>query len=78
MNKIVLRGIVAMIGFYIVNTFIMPLIGEVIFVGDSVTLSYHSFTYTGLILIFGLIVIYTGIIVKKLDEIKDEVNKKKR
>ena len=52
-------------------------IGELIFWGDAFTVSYHLFTYTGLILIFGLIIICTSIIVKKLDEIKDAINKDK-
>ena len=43
-------------------------IGQLIFLGDAITVSYHLFTYTGLILMFGLIIICTSIIVKKLDE----------
>ncbi len=77
MDKIILRGIIGMIIFYIVNQFIMYPIGELIFWGDAFTVSYHLFTYTGLILIFGLIIICTSIIVKKLDEIKDAINKDK-
>lgn len=66
-----------MIIFYIVNEFIMYPIGQLIFSGDAITVSYHLFTYTGLILMFGLIIICTSIIVKKLDEIKDVINKDK-
>ena len=53
-------------------------IGQLIFLGDAITVSYHLFTYTGLILMFGLIIICTSIIVKKLDEIKDVINKDKQ
>ena len=49
-------------------------IGQLIFVGDEFTISYHLFTYTGLVLLCGLIVTYTGIIVQKLDEIKETIN----
>ena len=75
--NIILSAIIGMVGFYIVNQFIMYPIGELIFWGDQFTISYHLFTYTGLILIFGLIIVCTIIIVKKLDEIKDLINKDK-
>ena len=77
MDKIILRGIIGMIIFYIVNEFIMYPICQLIFLGDAISVSYHLFTYTGLILMFGLIIICTSIIVKKLDEIKDVINKDK-
>ena len=76
MDKIILSGIFGMVIFYIVNEFIMCPIGQLIFVGDTITVSYHLFTYTGLILMFGII-ICTSIIVKKLDEIKNLINKDK-
>ena len=76
MDKIILSGIFGMVIFYIVNEFIMYPIGQLIFVGDTITVSYHLFTYTGLILMFGII-ICTSIIVKKLDEIKNLINKDK-
>ena len=77
MDKIILSGIFGMVIFYIVNEFIMYPIGQLIFVGDTITVSYHIFTYTGLILMFGIIIICTSIIVKKLDEIKNLINKDK-
>ncbi len=77
MDKIILSGIFGMVIFYIVNEFIMYPIGQLIFVGDTITVSYHLFTYTGLILMFGIIIICTSIIVKKLDEIKNLINKDK-
>ena len=77
MVKIILSGIFGMVIFYIVNEFIMYPIGQLIFVGDTITVSYHLFTYTGLILMFGIIIICTSIIVKKLDEIKNLINKDK-
>lgn len=77
MDKIILSGIFGMVIFYIVNEFIMYPIGQLIFVGDTITVSYHLFTYTRLILMFGIIIICTSIIVKKLDEIKNLINKDK-
>ena len=77
MDKIILSGIFGMVIFYIVNEFIMYPIGQLIFVGDTITVTYHLFTYTGLILMFGIIIICTSIIVKKLDEIKNLINKDK-
>ena len=77
MRKSILFGLISMIVFFIVNQFIMFPIGGLIFVGDEFTISYHLFTYTGLVLLCGLIVTCTDIIVQKLDEIKKEINKNK-
>ena len=68
-------GIIAMIIFYIFNLFIMSMIGQFIFVGDSFTISYHMFTYTGLMTLCGVVTVYTCIIVGKLNEIKHEFDK---
>lgn len=76
-RKAILYGVISMIVFFIVNQFIMFPIGQLIFVGDEFTISYHLFTYTGLVLLCGLIVTCTGIIVQKLDEIKEAINKNK-
>ncbi|GEM_PF-976889 len=75
--KNVIIGIVAMVIFLIVNEFIMPLIGQFIFWGDAFTISYHMFTYTGLMLLCGIVVVCTCIIVEKLNEVKDAINKSK-
>jgi len=64
-----------MIIFYIFNLFIMSMIGQFIFVGDSFTISYHMFTYTGLMTLCGVVTVYTCIIVGKLNEIKHEFDK---
>ncbi|WP_041703701.1 hypothetical protein [Lachnoclostridium phytofermentans] len=73
MSKFV-KGIIAMIFFYIFNMF-MTIIGQVIFFGDSFTLSYHLFTYTGLMTLCGVIVVCTCIIIEKLNEIKNLYNR---
>lgn len=64
-----------MIIFLIANMFIMPFIGQYIFIGDTITISYHMFTYTGLMLLSGILVVCTCIIVEKLNELKNEINK---
>ncbi len=64
------KGIVAMIIFYILNTFIFSIIGGIIFVGDKFTISYHMFTYTGLMTLCGVIIVCTYIVVEKLYEVK--------
>lgn len=76
MNK-VLKGILGMVVFYIFNMFIMQIIGQFIFLGDPVTLSYHLFTYTGLMTLCAVIIVCTYIIIEKLNEVKAEVNKSK-
>lgn len=53
----------------------MTIIGQVIFFGDSFTLSYHLFTYTGLMTLCGVIVVCTCIIIEKLNEIKNLYNR---
>lgn len=75
--KKVLKGISAMILFYIFNMFIMPIIGQFIFVGNSVTISYHLFTYTGLMTLCAVIIVCTSIIIDKLNEVKTELDKTK-
>ncbi|QUH20357.1 hypothetical protein [Alkaliphilus sp. B6464] len=74
MNKLY-KGIIAMVAFYIFNMFIMQIIGNFIFIGDSFTISYHMFTYTGLMTLCGVIVVCTYIIVGKLNEVKDLLGK---
>lgn len=73
MNKY-LKGIIAMIIFYIFNMFIMSIVGQVIFIGDNFTISYHMFTYTGLMTLCGVIVVCTYIIIEKVNEIKNLYN----
>lgn len=69
------KGIISMIVFYIFNIFIMGLIGQFIFVGDNFTISYHLFTYTGLMTLCGVIVTCTFIIIEKLNEVKSIFSK---
>ncbi|HCQ91097.1 MULTISPECIES: hypothetical protein [unclassified Clostridium] len=69
------KDIVAMIIFYIFNTFIFSIIGQFIFVWDDFTISYHMFTYTGLMTLCGVIVIRTYIVSEKLKEVKDMFKK---
>ncbi|WP_066505580.1 hypothetical protein [Abyssisolibacter fermentans] len=73
--KYLSKGIIAMIIFYIFNIFIFPIIGQIIFVGDGFTISYHMFTYTGLITLCGIIIVCTYIIIEKLNEIKNLISK---
>lgn len=75
--KKVLKGILAMVAFYIFNMFIMQIIGQFIFVGDSFTISYHLFTYTGLMTLCAVIIVCTSIIIDKLNEVKNELDKTK-
>lgn len=77
MKKIV-KGILAMLVFYIFNISIMQIIGYFIFIGDEFTISYHLFTYTGLMTLCAVIIVCTCIIIDKLNEIKIELNKSKR
>lgn len=71
-------GIVTMIIFFIINLFVMPLIFQYIFIGYPFTITDHMFTYTGLMILCGAIVVCTCIIVKKLNEVKDLINKSKQ
>lgn len=71
-------GIVTMSIFFIVNAILMPFIGQYIFIGDQFTISYHMFTYTGLMVLCGVIVVCTCIVVEKLNEVKDSINKSKQ
>lgn len=75
--KKVSKGILAMVVFYIFNMFIMQIIGHFIFIGDSVTISYHLFTYTGLMTLSAVIIVCTSIIIDKLNEVKNELDKTK-
>ncbi|GAA0824895.1 hypothetical protein [Clostridium tertium] len=77
MNTI-LKGIGAVVLFYIFNMFIMQILGQFIFIGNPVTISYHMFTYTGLMTLCGVIVVCTCIIIKKLNEVKDAIDNKKQ
>lgn len=77
MKKIV-YGIMAMIIFFIFNMLIMASIGQFLFIGDSFTISYHMFTYTGLMTLCGIIIACTYVIVEKINEIKYELNKLKK
>lgn len=73
----VLKGILSMGIFYIFNLFIMQTIGQFIFVGDSVNISYHLFTYIGLMTLCAVIIVCTSIVIDKLNEVKKEINKSK-
>jgi hypothetical protein len=64
-----------MVLFYILTVICTLLISQHIFVGDEFSLSYHLFTYTGLILLCGIIIVCTSIIVSKVEEIKDLIKK---
>lgn len=64
------KGVIAMIVFYLFNLLIMGFIGNFIFIGDGFTISYHLFTYTGLMTLCGVIITCTFTVIEKLDEVK--------
>lgn len=65
-----------MVLFYILTIICTLLISQHIFVGDEFNLSFHLFTYTGLILLSGIIIVCTSIIVSKIEELKDLIRNK--
>ncbi len=72
--KKLINGVIAMIIFYIFNMFIMQIIGQFIFFGDDFIISYHMFTYTGVMTLCGIVIVCTYIIVEKLNDIKKKLN----
>ncbi|MCK5763587.1 MAG: hypothetical protein KAH05_05665 [Clostridiales bacterium] len=72
--KKLINGVIAMIIFYIFNMLIMQIIGQFIFIGDDFIISYHIFTYTGVMILCGIIIVCTYIIVEKLNDIKKKLN----
>lgn len=66
--------IVSSIFFWIINIIFLVPLGSIIFLGDAFTISYHLFTYMGLIALCFVIVFCTSLILKKLDEIKKELS----
>lgn len=64
------KGVISMVVFYLFNLLIMGFIGKLIFIGDDFTISYHMFTYTGLMTLCGVIIACTFAIIEKLDEVK--------
>lgn len=69
------KGVIAMIVFYLFNLLIMGFIGNFIFIGDDFTISYHLFTYTGLMTLCGVIITCTFTVIEKLDEVKKMFSK---
>lgn len=66
--KNILYGLLSSVLFFIFTWFILAPISSSIF-GDSVQISFHLFTYMGLILLFGLIVTCTLFIIQKFNEV---------
>lgn len=66
----IILAVISSLIFYILNCYIFSVIGRVLFAGSEVTLSYHMFTYTGLITLCGVIIACTYIIIKKINNIE--------
>ena len=66
MKKSLIYGVSTAIIFYITTVYILEPFGMFItYGGDSYTLSYHMFSYMGLVLLSGIIVFCTSIIIQK-------------
>lgn len=77
MNKSILYGIISAVVFFIVTLFILVPIGMSVIPGDAFTLSYHMFSYMGIVALCGTIITCTIIIVKKFDVLIEELKKHK-
>ena len=63
MKKSLIYGVSTAVIFYITTSYILEPFGMFItYGGDSYTLSYHMFSYMGLVLLSGIIVFCTSII----------------
>lgn len=65
----IILAIISGIIFYVFNCYIFSVVGQLLFVGNEVALSYNMFIYTGLITLCGVIIGCTYIIVKKINNI---------
>lgn len=68
MKNALIYGVFSSLLFYIIVTYILEPLGMFISLGgDTVTLSYHMFTYMGLVALSGIIVFCTTLIIQKIN-----------
>ena len=72
--KNILYGLLSSFIFGLIVLIIFVPIGSSVFVGDPFTISFHLFTYMGLIVLCGVIVTCTLFIVEKLNIIINEIS----
>ena len=77
MKKSLIYGVSTAIMFYITTVYILEPFGMFItYGGDSYTLSYHMFSYMGLVLLSGIIVFCTSIIIQKINYLIEKLDNK--
>lgn len=67
--KILIISILSIIIFYFFNITFFQIIGTFMFWGNSATISYHMFTYTGIMTLCAVIISCTYIIIQKLNDL---------
>lgn len=70
--KILIISLISLIVFYIINISIFSFMGSFLFFGNKVEISYHMFTYTGIMLLCSVIVSCTYIIIKKINDLNSK------
>ncbi len=79
MKKVILGGLSAAVIFHIISTIFSGTIGSIIFsTGDPYTMSYHKYTYTGLLILCGVIVACTLFLNMKINNLKSEIYDQKK
>ena len=77
MKKSLIYGVSTAVIFYITTAYILEPFGMFItYGGDSYTLSYHMFSYMGLVLLSGIIVFCTSIIIQKINYLIEKLDNK--
>jgi len=77
-KKAILSGLCASVIFYILGSVFSGTLGAIIFfTGDPYTMSYHRFTYTGLMILCGVIIACTVFLNTKINNFKSEFYDKK-
>lgn len=77
MKKSLIYGVSTAIIFYITTVYILEPFGMFItYGGDSYTLSYHMFSYMGLVLLSGIIVFCTSIIIQEINYLIEKLDNK--
>lgn len=74
MKKSLIYGVSTAIIFYITTSYILE--PFITYGGDSYTLSYHMFSYMGLVLLSGIIVFCTSIIIQKINYLIEKLDNK--
>ena len=77
MKKSLIYGVSTAVIFYIITAYILEPFGMFItYGGYSYTLSYHMFSYMGLVLLSGIIVFCTSIIIQKINYLIEKLDNK--